>query len=271
METILKRAFLVGINYRGSDCELHGCINDVKDMEALLLKNGYSSENILIMTDDTLHQPTCKNIIEGWKWLLSKSKASEFGQNYINFNSTDTLKLFFHYSGHGSQVRDLNRDESDGLDETICPIDFITNGMITDDQIKNLLVDKVPIKSKLFSVIDACHSESSFDLGWSCTPTFLGDIKITKVGSYLPTIGSTIMISGCKDAQTSADVTINGKGHGALTYSLIKILEENNYKLSYKKLLLDVRSFIRSQRLSSQIPCLSFSKSLKNLDNFFEI
>jgi len=269
MEIQYKRAFLVGINYRGSNCELHGCINDIKDVENMLLKNGYLAENIMIMTDDTIHQPTTKNIIEGWKWLLSKNPISEFGQKYTNF-TLENVKFFFHYSGHGSQTKDINGDEEDGLDETICPIDFMTSGMITDDQIKNLLIDKIPINCKLFSIIDACHSESSFDLGWSCTPTLFGDIKVCKVGKYMSTLGSTIMLSGCKDNQTSADVTISGKGHGALTYSLIKILEKNNYNLTYKQLLIDIRSFIKNQKLSNQIPCLSFSKSLKNLDSKFE-
>lgn len=30
--------------------------------------------------------------------------------------------LFFHYSGHGGQAKDLDGDEDDGYDETIYPV-----------------------------------------------------------------------------------------------------------------------------------------------------
>jgi hypothetical protein len=43
--------------------------------------------------------------------------------------------LFFHYSGHGSQVVDHSGDEEDGLDETICPVDFKSAGQIIDDEV----------------------------------------------------------------------------------------------------------------------------------------
>ena len=62
------------------------------------------------------------------------------------------------------QAMDRNGDEADGKDESICPLDFSTIGMISDDMIRELLASKVPINSKLISLIDACHSESSFDL-----------------------------------------------------------------------------------------------------------
>ena len=36
-------------------------------------------------------------------------------------------------SGHGGQTKDLDGDEQDGLDETICAADFKTAGMIVDE------------------------------------------------------------------------------------------------------------------------------------------
>ena len=40
------------------------------------------------------------------KWLLGGVQSGD--------------SLFFHFSGHGSQVIDHSGDEEDGLDETIC-------------------------------------------------------------------------------------------------------------------------------------------------------
>jgi metacaspase-1 len=73
MSQIIKRAFLVGINYRGTQFELRGCINDVNTIKELLINvYGYGEENILVLSDDTDIKPTGKNILRGWKWLVSK-------------------------------------------------------------------------------------------------------------------------------------------------------------------------------------------------------
>lgn len=48
-----KKAFIVGINYRGQRAELRGCINDAQCMEYMLrTRFGFSQENILLMTED---------------------------------------------------------------------------------------------------------------------------------------------------------------------------------------------------------------------------
>jgi hypothetical protein len=43
--------------------------------------------------------------------------------------------LFFHYSGHGGQTKDMDGDEEDGFDEVVYPVDFETAGHIVDDVI----------------------------------------------------------------------------------------------------------------------------------------
>ncbi|KAE8729016.1 Metacaspase-1 [Hibiscus syriacus] len=48
--------------------------------------------------------------------------------------------LLFHYSGHGSRQRNYNGDEVDGYDETLCPLDFETQGMTVDDEINATIV-----------------------------------------------------------------------------------------------------------------------------------
>lgn len=53
-------------------------------------------------------------------------------------------RYFFHYSGHGGQVKDEAGDEEDGYDETIMPVDFMTNGQIIDDELHALMVAPLP-------------------------------------------------------------------------------------------------------------------------------
>ena len=43
-------------------------------------------------------------------WLLQGSQPGD--------------SLVFHYSGHGAQQRSYSGDEVDGMDETLCPLDF---------------------------------------------------------------------------------------------------------------------------------------------------
>ncbi len=48
------------------------------------------------------------------------------------------------YSGHGSQTRDYSGDERDSMNETLCPTDFDTAGMIVDDELNQLLINPLP-------------------------------------------------------------------------------------------------------------------------------
>lgn len=49
--------------------------------------------------------------------------------------SVDGDVLFFHFSGHGTQIPDRASEESDGKDEAICPTDM---NVIADDDLRAL-------------------------------------------------------------------------------------------------------------------------------------
>lgn len=74
----------------------------------------------------------------------------------------------FHFSGHGSQQRNYTGDEIDGYDETLCPLDFETQGMIVDDEINETMVKPLPHGVRLHAIIDACHSGTMLDLPFLC-------------------------------------------------------------------------------------------------------
>lgn len=232
----MKKALLVGINYRGTDCELRGCVNDVNNMCKLLQKKGYHCK---LLTDDSLDKPTKQNILLCWDWLLDGTSKN----------------LFFHYSGHGSWILDKNGDEKDKRDETICPLDFEINGMITDDEIKTKLVQRVPIGCQLISVVDACHSETSFDLRYVYKPRY--NTYILDINQYEKSNGNIVVISGCTDVQTSADIYVDDSFQGALTHSLLKVITPSS---TFKSLIISINKYIKNNKLSDQIACLSFGK-----------
>jgi len=211
------RALCIGINYTG-ESRLNGCINDAINMTKMLTARGYDCE---LMTDATDIKPTRANILDGiWRLI-----------------SSDATNMFISYSGHGGRVKDYNEDESDSLDETICPLDYKTAGQILDDQLRAfcMLVDR---GKTLTWLMDCCHSGTSIDLAfnlWERRGKFAmireGDsalggllenpIPLPYVKTYPLTNANVFMISGSQDVQTSADALISGKYQGALTWSFL--------------------------------------------------
>ncbi|KAL8707727.1 MAG: hypothetical protein Q9220_007307 [cf. Caloplaca sp. 1 TL-2023] len=149
-----RKALLIGINYFGQRGQLRGCINDVKNMSSYLNGNfGYAREDMVILTDDQqnpMSQPTKQNILRAMHWLIKDAKPND--------------SLFFHYSGHGGQTKDLDGDEEDGYDEVIYPVDFRVAGHIVDDEMHRVMVQSLQPGVRLTAIFDSCHSGSALDL-----------------------------------------------------------------------------------------------------------
>ena len=102
-----------------------------------LKTSGYDmnrDDDIKVLTDDPDNSPDClptrTNIINGFKWLRQGCKEGD--------------SLILHYSGHGGSVKDTDGDEEDGMDETLCPVDYAKNGVIIDDEVHDVLVRGLP-------------------------------------------------------------------------------------------------------------------------------
>ena len=245
---MVKRALLVGINYLGSQYKLNGCINDVNNMASFLQTQlGYETKNIVMLTDYTLVKPTRANILKGFDSLIKVLKSGD--------------EAFYHYSGHGLQIPDYNRDEESGYDSAIAPIDFTRSGFISDDLIRTNLIQKVPRGAKLYVILDACHSGTACDLRYKYDDSsYLQKNTSVLPATYVPsdwalkqtmyefkkyskTAGEVYCISGCQDNQTSADAYIQSEKtfNGALTYILLSLLKSNDLKtLKWKHLLKDI-------------------------------
>jgi hypothetical protein len=53
-------------------------------------------------------------------------------------------------------------DEADGYDEIIYPCDYLRTGIISDDEMYDLLVKELPAGVQLTALVDACHSGKGF-------------------------------------------------------------------------------------------------------------
>ena len=258
------KGLFIGINYFGTAGELSGCINDVSTMLDTLKTIKFPLQEACILVDDPTFRgagapPTRDNIIKHMLWLVHDARPGDV--------------LFLHYSGHGSQTKDYDGDEADGLDETLVPVDYKTAGTIVDDDIFEIVCRKLPAGVRLTAVMDCCHSGSLMDLPF----TFVAQGNATGNSHMVAdrafhrrqTQGDVIMFSGCADDQTSSDVSSTagfgnankhgmGSAGGACTNALAQVLTRTN-GLSYAELLNQMRAILRAKRYT-QVPQLSSSK-----------
>ncbi|KAI4299101.1 hypothetical protein L6164_032592 [Bauhinia variegata] len=216
-----KRAVLCGVTYRSRKLRLKGPTNDVNNMKELLKKVfEFPEESILVLTEQENDiQPTKKNILESLHWLVKDCQPGD--------------SLVFYFSGHGLQQPDSNEDESDGFDESLCPVDFLREGMIVDDDINSILVWPLQKGVTLHAIVDACHSGTVLDL--TCfynqkNGIWENDSPPAKEPMRKHTSGGlAICLSACGDNQMASDTTaFGGKGmNGVLTYIFTKIIKEN--------------------------------------------
>jgi metacaspase-1 len=210
-----KKALLVGINYINSDLQLSGCLNDAKSIYFMLRnKFGFEQANMAGLLEK---DATRKGIISGMKWLVHGAKPGDV--------------LFISYSGHGSQVKDVNGDEADGLDESIIPYDWTMKGEIIDDEI-HAIFSTLPKGVQVVAVFDSCHSGTIMDLRFNVKnvfnpkpDVFTLEEKIDKLEGDVA--ASIVCFSGCMDNQTSADTFEDNLSRGAMTWAFMKALDSH--------------------------------------------
>lgn len=242
----MRKALLIGCNYVNSSAELRGCINDVISVKQFLMQeHGFLESEIKIMTDlvpVVADRPTKANILRNLSWLVA--------------NNQPTSRLFLHYSGHGTYVRDRNGDEADGQDECLCPLDYMQSGLILDDDIRRLLVDPLVDGAQLFFLCDSCHSGTMADLKYKYTivSTPAGvSYTISTDNKYQPSKANVMFVSGSRDSETSADAYISGKFQGAMTYCFIKAwadMKREGKPITYKRLMKSLLTLIKANRFA---------------------
>lgn len=190
---------------------------------------------------------------------------------WLTNNAEPGDEMFLHYSGHGGQRPDRTGDESDGKDETLLPCDFEIAGQITDDDLFEVLVQDLPKGCKLWVILDCCHSGTALDLKFKMqispdgrTATCQKTRSRMKYGAKVQrTQAEVLMLSGCKDSQTSADVQAGSlgttKAAGAMTTALRHALTPT---ISCQDLLERMRSYLRSNQFA-QVPQMSSEQFLQ--------
>lgn len=237
--SVIKRSLLIGINYKHSENELSGCINDSEALKEFLTSHKFFSENdILMMNDNKTDKlyPSKDNIIGQLNELIKFAKA----------NNTKQIVLFMAYSGHSN----INS----GYD-ALFPIDHERNGCIDSNELREKFIDKLPKNVKLILLVDSCN-KSIVDLKYS----YEADDKntYTVIGKLAPTMADVIVISGV-DIEDSLE-----ENNGFILSSFIDSYKEG---ITYSNLIGGMRKWLDKKKCS-QTPKLS-SGRLIDIDKPF--
>lgn len=244
-----KRAVLIGINkYLIPGADLRGCVNDVANLGGALTELfGFKKSDLTLLLDQAA---TKKAIETAVTRVIREAKKG------------DTILV--HYSGHGSNVPDDNGDEADSRDEILCPTDLDWKDPMRDDWLRKTF-DKVKAGVNLTVIMDCCHSgtntraisppdapvkERYLPSPWDLVAAesrrrlrgrVAGQLRRSApaarkhkdvVDVELP----EVLITGCRDTQTSADAFIGGSYNGALTHSLVEAMRKAKGRLTYREL-----------------------------------
>lgn len=244
-----KRAVLIGINrYQIPGADLRGCVNDVKNMQGVLTRYyGFKAADIAVLTDLAATKKAMQAAI---KDLVGKARAGDV--------------VLLHYSGHGANVPDKDGDEADHRDEILCPTDLDWKDPLTDDWLRATF-DKLRAGVSLTVIMDCCHSGTNtrallppdapaisrylpnpWDImaeesGRKLRGKLRGELRTSprakrKKSDIVTADIPELLITGCRDTQTSADAYIGKSYNGALTYNLVAALTEAKGKISYRDL-----------------------------------
>jgi len=163
--TSRKLALLVGVNdYPDRIPKLRGCLTDVElQRELLIHRYGFNPKDIMIVSDNESLKPNRETILEAFRThLINQAKPGDV--------------VVFHFSGHGSLVRDpkplseliVNENgvlkrlpNTNQLNGTIVPFDRTTNtpGQVQDIMGQSLFLLTHRLDTDNVTVVlDSCHS-----------------------------------------------------------------------------------------------------------------
>lgn len=204
--------------------------NDIELIVPVLHRVGIKPENITTLRDTEATKENIRNA------LLSLTERASEGD-----------MIYFHFSGHGQQITDINGDEQredelDFWDESIVPYDARIDNAggydgerhIVDDELNNWLSqlkDCIGERGSLLVVLDACHSgggtrgEQEEELLVRGTANRFDILHPQNREQFEPVEVRWICISACRDHEQNFEYKMkDGTRYGRLSYALSSVL-----------------------------------------------
>lgn len=239
-----KLALLVGINQYQDDLGgLQGCLTDVEMQRELLIHRfGFNPQDILVVTNA---QATRQGILAAFEeHLIKQAKPGDVA--------------VFHYSGHGSRVRDPDPIGNDQFNSTMVPSDRPADSVnsatqpVPDimGQTLFLLMSAIPTEN-LSVVLDSCYSgggkrgnlvvraarlDSNVNLNASpeefeYQKQWLSKLNLSKA-EFLKLRGKGVakgvVLASASRNELATDAPFDGFHAGAFTYLLTRYLWQEN-------------------------------------------
>jgi len=282
--------------------DLRGPVTDVVEMRKVLESDRFQvpAGNIVTLKDE---QATKQQIFTAFRDHLIAN-----ARNYFEKTKKRDAVVLFQFSGHGSQVPDVDGDEADKLDETLVTYDSQDvqgkNFDITDDEIFALTSQLKKYTDNIVYIFDSCHSgsgtrnaEDARRLPARTTvpePVSLPGLMTRSSnersadnsdGGVLPPGDDYIVISAAGSEQLATQkycfeecgATKEPVVYGLLSYYLIDELKNSRNDTSYRELMDNVSRKVSAER-PSQTPVIEgderravFGSLGKAEDNFVPI
>ena len=277
-----KLALLVGINNYPADIgALAGCVNDVLLQKQLLIHRfGFNPKDILTVTDT---QATRQGILTAFEeHLIKQAKPGD--------------TVVFHFSGHGGQVLEPDKESPYKYNSTLIPIDSQSNssGVVEDIMGHTLFLLMYALKTDNVTVVlDSCHSggakrgnfvvrsrNSSENLQISPSELeyqsqWLKRLNLSPedfIRLRRENIAKGVVIASAKRDQLALDASFDDFSAGAFTYLFTQHIWQQAQNESVKRTLVDVSrsTDIYSQKsFHIQIPEVELNTKQSNPPLYF--
>lgn len=202
----------VGTNYTGTLNELHGCLNDVRDVFSLCKGQVASATKLMGAKYDR----------EGMVAAFRKARHRLENPGDI---------LFVNISGHGTRERVGKRY----VEALVCD----DSELIYDYEWAAECADR-PAGTFIIGLLDCCHSET-LHRGWPRVRKRSMPISRCRTHKHAKdtkprALTNCGFIAGCEEQGYSYDGVFNGRPNGALTYYAIKALKELKWGATFNDL-----------------------------------
>lgn len=216
-----NRALLVGVGQYEMGLRLPGIDNDIRLMKKAVSLMGFEDRQVRVLLNE---QATLDGIrVAVREWLVNGVTSQDC--------------VLFYFSGHGSQIKDQDGDESDGADEVLLPYDAVLKG----NNLEHVLVDEAfdrilnTIPADIVLVfLDACHSGTAtrrvFNTADGYIPKFFDYKGMPEVigksdesaGETAGDHGKYIALSACRDDEEA----LSSKKGSLMTRGILSALDE---------------------------------------------
>ncbi len=245
-----RRALVVGIDHYpqlGDPAQLRGAVHDAEQMADLLEHRfGFPHRDLCLLKNS---EATRERLTAEMEALVARAQP------------TDTT--VFHWSGHGSQVVDLEGDEPDGLDETLVPVDgrllHQEPADLRDDEIRSWLARLESHGSAVTLIVDCCHS-GHIHRHSSLRPRYLPAFKRaaqTFPGPPTPRPVADpwqsrpshyVLLAACGEDQLAWERPVGrGQFHGHWTWAILRTLARADHGATAAEIFEFSRACLRSE------------------------